>query len=361
MTPPTMEQPANGPGTILSSEDAPQSTEEPQEAPKASQQTGAMPLPREPPPLPPQNTLQSHSPPPLSIPKTPSPFLDVINIPVGPLLAPERTLQTAALPSLNVATSLEILSRSLSDAAHRPVLCPSHSLPVPQNSSTVPHRTPNASLSLPEDHAVAFKSPPSTLHSVSQNAPEIPPACAAPFAPSPPLSPSHPEPFLLNSVTFTSSVSSHLLSAVCSASSSGPHPLDSLGPPVPTMPSVAPQLITPPQTLSPPPPELTPPPAQQLGSDDEEQEDPTDYCKGERSSLKFRAKVPRWRQRWRPEMGRDGKFLQHAALSCTVCALCVAGGYYPVKIGDLFNGRYHVVRKLGWGHFSTVWLCWDLQ
>ncbi|XP_068388953.1 SRSF protein kinase 3 isoform X1 [Eschrichtius robustus] len=53
-----------------------------------------------------------------------------------------------------------------------------------------------------------------------------------------------------------------------------------------------------------------------LGSDDEEQEDPKDYCKG---------------------------------------------GYYPVKIGDLFNGRYHVVRKLGWGHFSTVWLCWDIQ
>uniref|UniRef100_A0A672I888 non-specific serine/threonine protein kinase n=1 Tax=Salarias fasciatus TaxID=181472 RepID=A0A672I888_SALFA len=59
-----------------------------------------------------------------------------------------------------------------------------------------------------------------------------------------------------------------------------------------------------------------PPPAQLLGSDDEEQEDPHDYC---------------------------------------------TGGYYPVKIGDLFNGRYHVVRKLGWGHFSTVWLCWDLQ
>ena len=32
-----------------------------------------------------------------------------------------------------------------------------------------------------------------------------------------------------------------------------------------------------------------------------------------------------------------------------------------MKIGDLFHGRYHVVRKLGWGHFSTVWLCWDLQ
>ncbi|XP_076801436.1 SRSF protein kinase 3-like [Clavelina lepadiformis] len=52
------------------------------------------------------------------------------------------------------------------------------------------------------------------------------------------------------------------------------------------------------------------------GSDDDEQEDPADYCKG---------------------------------------------GYHPVKIGDLFNIRYHVVRKLGWGHFSTVWLCWDMK
>uniref|UniRef100_A0A8C0GK85 non-specific serine/threonine protein kinase n=1 Tax=Chelonoidis abingdonii TaxID=106734 RepID=A0A8C0GK85_CHEAB len=37
------------------------------------------------------------------------------------------------------------------------------------------------------------------------------------------------------------------------------------------------------------------------------------------------------------------------------------GGYHLVKIGDLFNGRYHVIRKLGWGHFSTVWLSWDIQ
>lgn len=36
------------------------------------------------------------------------------------------------------------------------------------------------------------------------------------------------------------------------------------------------------------------------------------------------------------------------------------GGYHPVKIGDLFQSRYHVTRKLGWGYFSTVWLCWDL-
>jgi len=36
------------------------------------------------------------------------------------------------------------------------------------------------------------------------------------------------------------------------------------------------------------------------------------------------------------------------------------GGYHPVNIGDEFNrGRYMVVRKLGWGHFSTVWLARD--
>ncbi|XP_018108149.1 SRSF protein kinase 2 isoform X3 [Xenopus laevis] len=76
--------------------------------------------------------------------------------------------------------------------------------------------------------------------------------------------------------------------------------------------------VPPPPPPPPPLPEPSPPEAEEeiLGSDDEEQEDPADYCKG---------------------------------------------GYHPVKIGDLFNGRYHVIRKLGWGHFSTVWLCWDMQ
>lgn len=36
------------------------------------------------------------------------------------------------------------------------------------------------------------------------------------------------------------------------------------------------------------------------------------------------------------------------------------GGYHPVTIGEKFNnGKYTVVRKLGWGHFSTVWLSRD--
>uniref|UniRef100_A0A3B4UJ40 non-specific serine/threonine protein kinase n=1 Tax=Seriola dumerili TaxID=41447 RepID=A0A3B4UJ40_SERDU len=39
----------------------------------------------------------------------------------------------------------------------------------------------------------------------------------------------------------------------------------------------------------------------------------------------------------------------------------VAGGYYLVEIGEIFVDRYQVVKKLGWGHFSTVWLCWDME
>ncbi len=36
------------------------------------------------------------------------------------------------------------------------------------------------------------------------------------------------------------------------------------------------------------------------------------------------------------------------------------GGYHPVSVGETFkSGRYTVTRKLGWGHFSTVWLSRD--
>ncbi|XP_076887070.1 uncharacterized protein LOC143537119 [Bidens hawaiensis] len=36
------------------------------------------------------------------------------------------------------------------------------------------------------------------------------------------------------------------------------------------------------------------------------------------------------------------------------------GGYHAVRVGDTFkHARYVVQRKLGWGHFSTVWLAWD--
>lgn len=37
------------------------------------------------------------------------------------------------------------------------------------------------------------------------------------------------------------------------------------------------------------------------------------------------------------------------------------GGYHVVTIGEVYNGRYRVIAKLGWGHFSTVWLCLDMN
>mmetsp|Transcript_32908 Transcript_32908/g.90787 ORF Transcript_32908/g.90787 Transcript_32908/m.90787 type:complete len:673 (+) Transcript_32908:104-2122(+) len=37
------------------------------------------------------------------------------------------------------------------------------------------------------------------------------------------------------------------------------------------------------------------------------------------------------------------------------------GGYHAVSVGEVYNGRYSVIAKLGWGHFSTVWLCQDIR
>ncbi|PLB39606.1 serine/threonine-protein kinase, partial [Aspergillus candidus] len=38
------------------------------------------------------------------------------------------------------------------------------------------------------------------------------------------------------------------------------------------------------------------------------------------------------------------------------------GGYHPVVLGDIFNnGQYKVIRKLGEGSYSTVWLARDLK
>ncbi|GIX60906.1 serine/threonine protein kinase [Babesia caballi] len=39
----------------------------------------------------------------------------------------------------------------------------------------------------------------------------------------------------------------------------------------------------------------------------------------------------------------------------------VVGGYHPVKVGEVYEGRYRIEAKLGWGYFSTVWLAADLH
>lgn len=37
------------------------------------------------------------------------------------------------------------------------------------------------------------------------------------------------------------------------------------------------------------------------------------------------------------------------------------GGYHPVYIGEVYNGRYKVLNKIGWGMYSTVWIVEDLE
>jgi serine/threonine-protein kinase SRPK3 len=35
--------------------------------------------------------------------------------------------------------------------------------------------------------------------------------------------------------------------------------------------------------------------------------------------------------------------------------------FYAVRIGEIFRSKYQVLGKLGYGAYSTVWLCRDLQ
>lgn len=37
------------------------------------------------------------------------------------------------------------------------------------------------------------------------------------------------------------------------------------------------------------------------------------------------------------------------------------GGYHPIHAGEILLDRYIIIQKLGWGHFSTVWLTKDLK
>jgi serine/threonine protein kinase len=37
----------------------------------------------------------------------------------------------------------------------------------------------------------------------------------------------------------------------------------------------------------------------------------------------------------------------------------VAGGFHFVRLGEILDGRYIIVHKLGKGGYAVVWLCWD--
>ncbi|MED6287996.1 hypothetical protein CHARACLAT_022096, partial [Characodon lateralis] len=60
-------------------------------------------------------------------------------------------------------------------------------------------------------------------------------------------------------------------------------------------------------------------------------------------------------------LGGHEELCQKESLDCEDPREYCYGGYHRVQIGDTFNRRYQVVSKLGWGFFSTVWLCMDLR
>ncbi|TFK57859.1 kinase-like protein [Pluteus cervinus] len=37
------------------------------------------------------------------------------------------------------------------------------------------------------------------------------------------------------------------------------------------------------------------------------------------------------------------------------------GGYHKVQTGEVYNEHYQIIRQLGWGRFSTVWLVQDTR
>lgn len=64
--------------------------------------------------------------------------------------------------------------------------------------------------------------------------------------------------------------------------------------------------------------------------------------------------LSRYYHQWSP-----GEFAGRFERKNLSLSLSPTGGYHPVCPDDMYNKRYRVIRKLGWGHFSTVWLCWD--
>ena len=60
-------------------------------------------------------------------------------------------------------------------------------------------------------------------------------------------------------------------------------------------------------------------------------------------------------QRWRSQWGRRHRRLQDRRVRNH------STRYHPCHIGEVLISRYVLVQKLGWGHFSTVWLAKDFK
>lgn len=82
------------------------------------------------------------------------------------------------------------------------------------------------------------------------------------------------------------------------------------------------------------------------------------------SSLVHRAWKSLHRLAWKPLVfPKEGTVLipAHEKVEEEAIPGYVATRYYPVRIGQVFQKRYQVVGKLGFGTTSTVWLARDLE
>lgn len=64
-----------------------------------------------------------------------------------------------------------------------------------------------------------------------------------------------------------------------------------------------------------------------------------------------------------PQSSPLGTYIEEDAAGLEALESYAEGGYHPVHLGDCLgvDGRYRVIHKLGFGAFSTVWLCRDTR
>ncbi|KAI4785319.1 hypothetical protein KUCAC02_037838, partial [Chaenocephalus aceratus] len=229
--------------------------------------------------------------------------------PLAPL--PEETHLPPPQPPLQNGTppTPQTLSQSLRAAPRSPAHSPSQSVPVNQNITQSYFRSPH-------------RTGPALQHIITHNAFDLPSVTAPP---SPPLRPSPPDP-----PSPPLSPSPLLI---------GPPPVISSAPTQMTTPHLAmstiiPVLTPPPPVLTPPPPVLaTPPPVQLLGSDDEEQEDPSDYCKGGYYPVQIGRSV-QWTLPCGPETGL-GTLLYRGSASVALKVVKSAPHYTETAVDEI--------------------------
>ena len=55
------------------------------------------------------------------------------------------------------------------------------------------------------------------------------------------------------------------------------------------------------------------------------------------------------------------KYLPFGLGECEDLEFYEPDGFHPVHLGDIYDGRYKIIHKLGFGGFSTVWLALDTK